>query len=107
MLTLAAWLSSQPDLSQSEFARRLAKRLGKPVSSQNVHRWTREPTHAEFSIPEPRAVVAIYFETDRQVPLESWYGHLVGEEAVKAAAAIRAARSRRRSRARAQARKAA
>ena len=103
MLTLAAWLSSQPDLSQSEFARRLAKRLRKPVSSQNVHRWTREPTHAEFSIPEPRAVVAIYFETERQVPVESWYGHLVGAEAAKAAAAARAARDRQRGRRRAKA----
>lgn len=107
MLTLASWLTSKPDLSQSEFARRLAKRLRKPVSSQNVHRWTREPSHAEFSIPEPRAVVAIYFETQGEVTVESWYGHLVGEEAVKAAAAVRAARARHRSRARARARKAA
>jgi hypothetical protein len=107
MLTLASWLNAQPDLTQSEFARRLAKRLRRPVSSQNVHRWTREPSHAEFSIPEPRAVVAIYFETDRQVPVESWYGHLVGEEAAAAARAARAARDRQRARSRGRTRKAA
>lgn len=98
MLTLAAWLSSQDDLTPAEFARRLGLRLGRPVSNQNVFRWTRETTHPDFSIPEPDTVVAIYFATDHQVKVESWYGHLISAVAAKAARVRAANRNRGRAR---------
>jgi hypothetical protein len=76
MLTLAQYIEAE-GLSLSEFARRLMARLGRPVAVQNVFRWTRDSDHAEYSIPEPEALVAIYFETKRQVPIEIWYRHLM------------------------------
>lgn len=98
MLTLAAWLNSQDDLTPAEFARRLGARLGRQVSNQNVFRWTRDTRHPDFSIPEPDTVVAIYFETDKQVTVESWYGHLVSAVAAKTTKARAAARARARAR---------
>lgn len=76
MLTLAAWLTSE-NVTNAEFARRLGKRLKRSVSDQNVYRWTLPPSHAEYSVPSPENVVAIYFETNKEVRVESWYQHLV------------------------------
>lgn len=76
MLTLAQYLDAE-ELSPTEFAARLSRRLGKPVSPQNIFRWTRETDHDEYGLPQPEALVAIYFETHRQVPIEIWYRHLM------------------------------
>lgn len=80
MLTLATYLSSE-GISSAEFARRMAARIGRPVSDQNVWRWTREPSHGDYSIPEPINLVGIYFETGGQVKIETWYQHLLGRMA--------------------------
>jgi hypothetical protein len=75
MLTLAQYLENK-QLAPSEFAARLAERLDRPVSQQNVYRWTRPTDHHDFSIPSPRAVVAIEVETAGKVKAASWYQHL-------------------------------
>ncbi|WP_428668085.1 hypothetical protein [Reyranella sp.] len=86
MLTLAQYLETNA-LPPSEFAARLSKRLNRPVSQQNVYRWTRPMDHDEFSIPSPFAVVAIEQETGGAVAPASWYQH--------AARQLRLARRRR------------
>lgn len=76
MLTLAQYLEEK-NVAPSDFARRLSARLGRPVSQQNIYRWTRPQDHPEYSIPKPLETVAIYFETGRLVDFEGWYRHVV------------------------------
>lgn len=76
MLTLAEYLASE-DLTAAEFARRLSLRKGETVSDQNVSRWCRDFDDPEYGIPEPANLIAIYFETKKQVPIEVWYRHLL------------------------------
>jgi hypothetical protein len=90
MLTLAAWLKSE-DVTNAEFARRMTARLGKRVSDQNVWRWTLPASHPEYSIPEPDNLVAIYFETAKQVKVEVWYGHMINQRARRVSPARRRA----------------
>lgn len=82
-MTLAGWLAEQSGMTIADFARRLSKRLARPVHYQNVWRWTRDPAHPDYSVPEPDTVVAIYFETGKQVPVESWYAHMLNKPAAK------------------------
>lgn len=81
-MNLAAWLE-EARVSIADFAERLGRRLGKRVSYQNVWRWTRDTTHSDYCVPEPEYLVAIYFETGKQVPVESWYAHMLNKPAAK------------------------
>jgi len=62
-------------------------RLGKRVSDQNVWRWCLPPDHDDYSIPDPANLVAIYYETDKQVKVEVWYGHMLNKRAKRRRAA--------------------
>lgn len=84
MLTLAQYLENE-ELSCGAFAERIGKRLGTVCSGQNVWRWTRPVDHADYCIPQPAALVAIYFETRREVKLETWFRHLLRQHSKRAA----------------------
>lgn len=95
MLSLREFLT-RSGIRQSEFARRLAVRLGKRVRPQNVHRWTREKGDPVYVVPEPAMVEAIFAETEGLVTPASWYtlpaaGCAVGLEAERRAVRRRGA----------------
>lgn len=64
----------QQGISLTGFARRLSARLGRVVSVQSVHRWSRPPGHPGRSLPKPAMLVAIRDETGGAVDIASWYG---------------------------------
>lgn len=75
-MTLNEYLAAK-SLSQAEFSARLAKRLGEAVSAQSMSRWVKPPGSPGYSVPNPLTVVAIHQETRGEVPVESWYGHML------------------------------
>lgn len=75
-MTLHEYLAAK-GLTQAEFSARLARRLGSVVPAQSMSRWAKPLGSPGYSVPNPETVVAIHRETRGEVPVESWYAHML------------------------------
>ncbi len=75
-MTLNEYLQAH-GLTQTDFAARLSRRLGDTVPPQSMSRWAKPAGSPGFVVPNPNVVVAIHRETKGEVPVESWYGHML------------------------------